>query len=68
MTAKIIETTEAGHIVYFSTALRCYPVDLRTLNKFRKAGYELFKAQGNSTMVLSGNRHLCVDGCKITFE
>jgi len=65
---KIIETIESGRTVYFSTMLRHTPVNLRTLNKFRNAGYELFKANGDSIMMRNGKRWECVDGCKITVQ
>jgi hypothetical protein len=65
--AKIIETIESGKTVYFATPLRAYAVNLKTLNKFRKAGHDLFKASGTSIMMMSGKSYLCVDGCKITF-
>jgi len=64
---KIVELIEAGSTVTFSTYLRSYPINLKTLNKFRKAGYDLFKADGKSLMMLSGKKYLCVDGCKITY-
>ena len=66
--AKIVETIESGYTVSFTTRLRSYPVNLRTLDKFRKAGYELFKARGNSIYMLNGKRYICMDGCNVTFE
>ena len=62
---KIVEAIEVGRTVYFSTPLRSYAVNLKTFNKFKKAGYDLFKADGDSLMMMSGKNYLCVDGCKI---
>ena len=64
---KIISTIEAGNTVSFTTYLRSYPVSLKTLNKFRDGGHVLFKANGNSIMMLNGKSYICMDGCKITF-
>ena len=63
---KIIETIESGKTVYFTTAMRSYPVNLKTLNKFRKAGYDLFKASGDNIMMMNGKGYICMDYCKIT--
>jgi DNA-binding MurR/RpiR family transcriptional regulator len=64
--AKIIETIEAGKTVYFTTSMRSYAVTMKTLTKFRKLGYDLFKAQGNSMMMMVGKSYLCIDYCQIT--
>jgi len=65
---KIESLIESGHTVTFATAYRVCPVNLKTLNKFRKAGCNLFKADGKSLLMLFGKKYLCVDGCKITYS
>jgi hypothetical protein len=64
---KIIETVEAGHIVYITTALRFYKIDKKTLVRFEKGGHVLLKAVGNNTYMASGNDFVCIDYCQITF-
>jgi len=66
---KIIEIIESGRNVYFTTYInKTTVVSKRTLNRFRKAGHELFKAQGNSIMMLNGKKYICMNGCKITVD
>lgn len=65
---KIVNAIESGKTVRFETHLRVTPVNLKTLNKFRAAGYELFKAQGDSVMMRNGKRWECVDGCRVTVQ
>ena len=64
---KIIELIESGKTVSFTTYLKTMPVNLRTLNNFRNAGYELFKSKGNSIYMMKGKKYDCIDGCKITY-
>jgi hypothetical protein len=65
---KILNAVESGRTVYFSTPLRVWPVNLKTLNKFKSAGYDLFKVQGDSVMMRNGKKWFCVDGCKVTVD
>lgn len=62
---KLIALLEAGKTVYISSTWRSYPLTLKTLTKFRNAGYDLFKSDGNSVMMMVGKKYLCIDGCKI---
>jgi hypothetical protein len=64
--AKITDAILQGKTVYFQTYLKSYAVNLKTLNKFKAAGFELFKVSGNSVLMLCGKKYLCVDGCQIT--
>ena len=65
---KIIEVINLGHTVYFSTPLRVYPVNKKTLGKFEKSGHDLFEGRGDHIYMRNGNEMLCMTGCKITYE
>ena len=63
---EITKLIESGKTVYFATRLRVYPINLKTLNRFRKSGYELFVARRDGLYMLSGKSYLYMEGCKIT--
>ena len=63
----ITDKIEGGHTVSFSTPLRVYPVNNKTLNKFKNAGLELFKVSNGSIYMLNGKKYLCIDYTTITF-
>ena len=65
---KILEIINSGHIVYFTTSLKSYAVNKKTLDKFSDLGYDLFKAQGNHIMMRSGKHWISMIGCKITYS
>ena len=64
---KLISLIEGGKTVTFSTATRHTQVNLKALNKFRAAGYDLFKSDAKSMYMMQGKNHVCIDYCKITY-
>lgn len=64
---KLIELIENGYTVQFTNYLHSWAINIKTLNKFRKAGYELLKAKDDGIYMLSGKHYVCMNGCKITY-
>lgn len=65
---KILTTVKEGKTIYISTALRSYKITQKTVNNWEKSGLQLFKVQGDSMMMASGKKWLCIDYCKFTVE
>lgn len=65
---KILSTVGEGKTVYISTALRSYKITQKVVDKFNRAGLELFKVNGDSVMMANGKRYDCIDYCKFTVE
>ena len=65
--AKILEIIKAGNTVYFTTYLKSYSVNQKTVDKFATAGHELFKANDGGIYMMNGKSYLCLNGCEITY-
>lgn len=69
---RIREAINDGYTVTIATALRAWPVDAKTLQRFEAAGFPLFKADADGrTLMATRNRagrpvYDCIDGCRIT--
>jgi len=64
----IMDALESGRTVFISTHTHTTKVNLKALNKWRKAGYELFKASSKSLYMASGRKFVCIDYCRITVQ
>lgn len=64
---KIVDLINEGKTVYFSTALKSIEVNKKVIDKFNKAGYDLFKSDGKSMYIRQGKSFVCIDYCKITY-
>jgi hypothetical protein len=65
---KIIDTIESGKTVYVCTAYRHTKITPKTLNNWKKSGFELLKASGKNMLMAQGKKYVCIDYCKITVE
>jgi len=61
----IMDAINAGKTVYIGTYLHCWKVTAKTLDRWTKAGIELFKVKGNSLYMAFGKRYDCIDFCAI---
>jgi len=66
--SKIIDAINSGRTVFFTTHTKTIKVNKKTLDKFTKLGYNLFKADSKSIYMMSGTKYICIDYCKITFS
>ena len=64
--AHLIAAIESGKKVYIATALSLTVLNMKTLQRFRSAGYELLVAKGDSIYLRSGRRLDCINFCRIT--
>ena len=63
---KINNAIEAGYTVRISTMTNYSDVNQKVVNRFRKAGYEVFKVAQDSLYMRSGKRWDCIDYCSFT--
>lgn len=58
---KIMETINSGKTVQFRSGMSCINVDKKTVNRFKKAGAELFRSEGKSIFIARGRNWDCLD-------
>lgn len=63
---RIHEVLASGKILYIQTPLKTIVVKQKDVDKFAKAGRQLFKASANSAYISAGKRYDCIDFCHFT--
>lgn len=66
--AEIMGLIEKGHTVQFTNYLHSFAISKKTVNSFRKSGYEVLKAKDDGIYMMSGKNYVCMNGCKITYR
>jgi len=70
MTTKTITWIEdriaEGRTVYITTYTRCTKITPKTFHRFAADNTPVFKADGNSTLMISGRGYVCIDGNKVS--